>query len=160
MQLEHRLSALLQLHLHSRLNTWLHWIGQRQLQDETRNIEVWGFGAAYIRYFTVVLSTFMSYSEPFFQRCFTDTLGLCSLCYNDRIALNTLRSRQNGRHFTDDIFKCIFLSENVWILIKISLKFVPKGPINNIPALIQIIVCADQATSHYLKQWWLVYWRI
>ena len=35
---EHCLSALLQLHLHSRLNTWLHWIGQRQLQDGTRNI--------------------------------------------------------------------------------------------------------------------------
>ena len=35
-----------------------------------------------------------------------------------------------------DIFKCIFLNENVWIPIKISLKFVPKGPINNNPALV------------------------
>ena len=32
---------------------------------------------------------------------------------------------------TDNIFKCIFLNENVWISIKISLKFVLKGPINN-----------------------------
>ena len=40
--------------------------------------------------------------------------------------------------FPDDIFKWIFLNENVWILIKISLKFVPKDPINNIPALVQI----------------------
>ena len=32
------LSALLQLHLHSRLNTWLQWTGQRQLQYETRII--------------------------------------------------------------------------------------------------------------------------
>ena len=31
--------------LHSRLNTWLQWIGQRQLQDEMRNIYVLGFGA-------------------------------------------------------------------------------------------------------------------
>ena len=53
--------------------------------------------------------------------------------------LHTLRPRQNGRHFTDDIFKGIFLNENVWISIKISLKFVPKGPINNIPALVKII---------------------
>ena len=37
---------------------------------------------------------------------------------------NTLRQRQDGRHFPDDIFKCIFLNENVWISIKISLKFV------------------------------------
>ena len=47
--------------------------------------------------------------------------------------------RDNGRHFADDIFKCIFLNENVWIPIKISLKFVPKVPINNIPALVQIL---------------------
>ena len=53
--------------------------------------------------------------------------------------INTLRSRQNGHHFADDIFKCIFLNENVWIMIKISLTFVPKGPINNIPALFQIM---------------------
>ena len=52
---------------------------------------------------------------------------------------NTLRPRQNGRHFPDDIFKCIFLNENVWISIKISLEFVPKDPINYIPALLQIM---------------------
>ena len=51
---------------------------------------------------------------------------------------NTLRSRQNGRHFPD-IFKCIFMNENLWILIKISLRFVPKHPINDIPALVQIM---------------------
>ena len=50
-----------------------------------------------------------------------------------------MRPRQNGRHFADDIFKCIFSNENVWIPIKISIKFVPKGPINNIPALVQIM---------------------
>ena len=44
---------------------------------------------------------------------------------------NTLRPRQNGSHFPDDIFKWIFLNENVWISINISLKFVPRGPINN-----------------------------
>ena len=54
---------------------------------------------------------------------------------------NTLRPRQNGRCFTDDTFRCIFLNENVRIVIKISLKFVPKGPINNIPALFQIMAC-------------------
>ena len=41
----------------------------------------------------------------------------------------------------DDIFKCIFLNENIQILIKISLKFVPKGLIHNIPALVQIMAC-------------------
>ena len=51
-------------------------------------------------------------------------------------AFNTLRPRHNSRHFPDDMFKCIFLTENVWIPITISVKFVPKGPINNIPALV------------------------
>ena len=32
----------------------------------------------------------------------------------------------------DGIFKYIFVNENFFILRKISLKFVPKGPINNI----------------------------
>ena len=53
--------------------------------------------------------------------------------------VNTLRPRQIGRHFPDDIFKCIFLNEFKWISIEISLKFVPKGPINNTPALVQIM---------------------
>ena len=53
--------------------------------------------------------------------------------------LNTLRPRQNGRHFTEDNFKCIFLNENVWIPISVSLKFVPKCLINNNPALVQIM---------------------
>ena len=55
------------------------------------------------------------------------------------IPFNTLGPRQNGRRFTDDIFKCIYLNENVWIPIKISLKFVPKAPINNVLALVQIM---------------------
>ena len=51
--MEHRLSALLQLHLHSQLNTWRQWIGQRQLQDETRNVYALGMGAAYTRELTI-----------------------------------------------------------------------------------------------------------
>ena len=47
--------------------------------------------------------------------------------------------RQNSRHFPGDIFKSNFTKENVWISIKFSLKVVPKGPVNNTPALVQII---------------------
>ena len=56
-----------------------------------------------------------------------------------RSNLTTLRPRQNGRHFPDDIFEWIFVNENARISIKISLKFVPRGPINDIPALVQIM---------------------
>ena len=69
-------------------------------------------------------------SMPQLQRCFGQTT----------IEVNILRPRQSGRRFADDTFKCIFLNENVRISFKISLKFVPLGPINNIPALVQLMV--------------------
>ena len=53
--------------------------------------------------------------------------------------VNSLMPIQNGRHFADDIFNSIFSNENVWTTIEISLKFFPKGLINNIPALVQIM---------------------
>ena len=39
----------------------------------------------------------------------------------------------------DDIFKCIFLNENDKIPIWISLKLVPRSPIDDEPALVQVI---------------------
>ena len=53
--------------------------------------------------------------------------------------LNTLRPRQNGRHLADDTFKHIFLNENVCISVEILPKFVPKGPMNNMPAFVQVM---------------------
>ena len=66
------------------------------------------------------------------------------LWYKISAALNTLKPRQNGRHFAHNTFKCIFSNENIWISIRILLRFVPKGPINNIPSLVQIM-----AWHHY-----------
>ena len=72
------------------------------------------------------------------QRCF---VVFTSEQFHTKSApeLDTLGQRQDGRRFTYDIFKCIFLNETVQILIKISMKFVPKCSINNIPALVQIM---------------------
>ena len=60
-----------------------------------------------------------------------------------RLDINTLGPRQHDSHFRDDIFKWIFLNENVWISIEISLKLVPSVPNNSIPALVHIMA------------WWL-----
>ena len=65
--------------------------------------------------------------------------GCRPLVHNCLARFNTLRPRQNGHHFPDNIFKCIFLNEKVQISITISPKFVPNGLINNIPALVQIM---------------------
>ena len=46
---------------------------------------------------------------------------------------------QNGRHFSDNVFRCIFVNGKFCILIKISLKLVLKGPINSIPSLVQMM---------------------
>ena len=58
---------------------------------------------------------------------------------HNKITVNSLRPRPNRRHFADDIFRCIFENENEWISPRISLKFVPKVRIDNIPALVQIM---------------------
>ena len=47
--------------------------------------------------------------------------------------VNSYAPEQNGRHFADDVFRCIFLNEKFCILIKISPNFVSEGPINNKP---------------------------
>ena len=71
-------------------------------------------------------------------------------CYH--CLVNTLRSRQDGRHFVDDILKWIFLKENCFILIQISLKYVPNGLINNNPALVQIMALRWQGDKPLSEQ--------
>ena len=56
------------------------------------------------------------------------------MCY-----LHSTLPVQNGRHSADGFFKCLSVNEKAWILNNISLKFVPKGLINNISALVQIL---------------------
>ena len=60
----------------------------------------------------------------------TQAQFLCSGATLDTAA-RTLRPRENCRHFAYDILNWIFLNENVWISRKISLKFVPKFPIDS-----------------------------
>ena len=76
------------------------------------------------------------------------------------LRFNTLRQRQNGRHFPDDTFKWIFANENAWTSIISSLKFVPVGAINKISALVQIMAWRLPGDKPLSEQWWLVYWCI
>ena len=70
-----------------------------------------------------------------------------SLCHHYRDnypgALTLTSPGQNGHHFDrlhfQQIFESIFLNENNKILIKISLKLVPRSPIDNNPALVQVM---------------------
>ena len=49
---------------------------------------------------------------------------------------NTLSLRQNGCHFADGIFRRIIMNGMFCMSIKIPLKFVPRGSIDNNPALV------------------------
>ena len=70
--------------------------------------------------------------------------------------IKTFRSRQNGRHFADDIFKCIFVNDNIWIPIGISLNFIPNDLIDNVSALVQNRRQAIIWTNDGFV-WWRIY---
>ena len=89
----------------------------------------WDFSE--IRYF--------SYIHALRIRSWAGPEDSCEVCLSRWGSINTLRPKQNGRHFPDDIFKWIFLNKNVWISINMSLEFFPRGPINNIPTLVQVM---------------------
>ena len=79
-----------------------------------------------------------------------------------RTVLETINSSNHGQHgwyYPDDIFKCIFMNEKFCILIRISLKFVPKGPIKNIPVLVHIM-SPDRRQAIIWTNAGLVHWRI
>ena len=63
-------------------------------------------------------------------------------------------------HFADNILRCIWLNENFVILTQISLKFIPKGPIDNKPALVQIMAwhCSgSKPLSEQILTWSLMH---
>ena len=116
------------------------------LVDEYRN------STSYMKY-----SLPSSYSQhPVPDNKYQVRTGHCSPSLN-----NTFMRRQNGRNFPKRVFKHIYLNKNEGIPIQISLKFIANDPINNTPALFQInSLGAAQATSHYLNQWWVSFWRL
>ena len=53
--------------------------------------------------------------------------------------VNSSPPGQTGRHFADDNFKCIFVKENNYIFIQISLKYAPTGQIDSNSVLVQVM---------------------
>ena len=69
--------------------------------------------------------------------------------------INSSPPGQHGRHFADNIFRSIFANEKHSILIKICLKFIPKGPLNNTSGN-----GAEQATSVSWTNADRAHWRL
>ena len=53
-----------------------------------------------------------------------------------RLDFNTSHPGQNRRYFAVDIHICISVNDKFCILIKISLNFVPKSPVDNDPPFV------------------------
>ena len=85
--------------------------------------------------------------------------GTCSrTAWQSKPLIITLRPTQNGRHFPDDIFECIFLNENYWVSKNNSLKYVPWGLINNMRALVQIMAWRRMAWRRIVGMFnWRIY---
>ena len=58
---------------------------------------------------------------------FTSGLDCCLFTWTIKIfmIISKLRPEQNGKHLADSIFICIFLEENINILLQVSMKFIP-----------------------------------
>ena len=74
---------------------------------------------------------------------------------------DTLRSRQDGHHFTDNILKLIFLNHSVSIWINNSQKFIPQGIIGNnasivsdiclLPSQHQAVICTNNGLAYWIR---------
>ena len=67
------------------------------------------------------------------------------------IVLNSFPIEQNGHHFTDNVIKSIFLQKKFCISIQISLKFVPRGPVDNKWALVQLMAWCQKGDKPLSK---------
>ena len=86
-------------------------------------------------------------------------LLICIVIPSDEVAWGHCVGHRPS-YFPDYIFQLIFLNKNVWITIKIALKFVPKGPIYNISTLVQIMAWRRPGDKPLSEPMWLGYRRI
>ena len=74
--------------------------------------------------------------------------------------VNTLRPRQNGCHFPDEIFRCIFSMKMYKFWLKFHRSLFVGVQLTIFQYWLRQWLGTNQATSLCLNQWRLVYWRI
>ena len=115
----------------------LHWLLENMFRLTTKKslmVRITGclWGQGPFDYMSVLVQVMSSYKLPVL-------LNDAYICVARLEWVNSSSPGQNGCQFADDIFKFIYVIEEVCILIKISLNFVPMGPIDSKPALVQIM---------------------
>ena len=72
-----------------------------------------------------------------------------------RPIINTLKPGQNGRHFADDVFQCIFVNENIWISLMFQFPTSQRrsGDKPSSEPMISILLTHICVTRHELSHW-------
>ena len=110
----------------------------------------WASGALVYTAWCHPLYVWNSFDETWKYLYFLSVYGHCDIAVNWypsswkaktclSYLVNLFSPGQNGCQFADDIFKWIFMNVKLHILIRISLKFVSKGQIDNKNALVQVM---------------------
>ena len=89
------------------------------------------------------IGVILSY-QIFIQPCMVAAGCLCSVSDGDTYMVGHvthLPLDKMAANLADNIFRCIFMNEKFCFSIWISLKFVPRGQIDNWSALIQVMAC-------------------
>ena len=115
----------------------MRWVPDRKLkQDSHRNIIIhrsWSIS-------WLLMVWFVGYQEQWYWLCkVCRCLSSVGNSFNYTYHFNSSPTGQIVRHFADNIFRCIFMNEKFCILIRISLKFLPKRPIDNKSALVLVM---------------------
>ena len=110
----------------------LHWICRFKFWIDTIDFhQAWGI----IDYYVVRLWSNWNSPQTMTKYYFIK-LAICLMTIWQEYSINSSPPGQNGRHFGDNIFRCIFMNEKFRIFIKISLKFVRRYPVHKNPALV------------------------
>ena len=122
--------------------------------NNTRSSE----GIVLVTKFDIFSSSFLRLSYfPNTVQCREDARGpaMCRI-----LSVNMLRPRQNDHHFPSDNFKYISLNGNLEFRLGFHWDLFTWFELTIFQHWCREWLGADQTTSHYLNQWWLVYWRI
>ena len=98
--------------------------------------------------------------------CWRNILNFCAGLARDMVHylfhsyIKSLRRRPNRRHFADDILKCISWKKLHRLRLKFHRRLFPMVQLTTPQHWFRQWLVALSATSHYLNQCWLFYWRI
>ena len=76
------------------------------------------------------------------------------------VDINSLRPRQDGRHFPDDISNAFSWMKMHKFRLIFHWNLFPRVQLTIFQHWFRLWLGAGQATSHYLNQWWFVHRRI